>query len=619
MAYEYLNAVETEITVDGKPCDFIYLHLDQYMTSHHVFELAVSYRHEKQSVWAVTVDEIFRETLNKPVNIKMTHKESGDVNEFDGVVTDIEIVGIDGDKGTVVLKGGSPTILLDRDPSMGAFTDYTLHNIVAETIENTGVQVEVDNKPSLSQQIPYAGRHQESSYAFLSRLLYSFGEWFYYDGKKLIVGNPFNEESKEVSYDVELKEVSIKSCVKNLNVKLYDYDPTENNYFEESSTTISNANLSMKAAKQASDPLYPNPSKLPAKHAVLGENDMSKTARTHHSRDYTQMSVFTAKCKTCGVKIGEVATIFIPDSFKDVTFKDLGNFRILEVHHRVNKEGDYENEFTGITAFSETLPDNNIVFPVALQEPAIVVDNEDPRNQGRVKVRFLWQDESESTNWVRVQTPDAGRSNDVQANRGFVFIPEVGDQVMIGFRQGDPNRPYVMGSLFHRDNSKGTSENNNLKTISTKSGHIIEFNDNEQEGWGISITDRNGNTIHMDTAGKNIEVTAPENMILNAKNIEIRATENMFMNSGKNTIQNVGGDYRQEISGKDETSVGKTLDMSVGGITTITMDDNLTHKVAGKVVQDTEAISISAGNGAAKIIAKDALTLKSSTDVIIAQ
>ena len=41
-------------------------------------------------------------------------------------------------------------------------------------------------------------------------------------------------------------------------------------------------------------------------------------------------------------------------------------------------------------------------------------------------------------------TPDGGSSSDVKSNRGFVFIPEVGDQVLLGFRHGDPARPYVM-------------------------------------------------------------------------------------------------------------------------------------------------------------------------------
>ncbi len=51
------------------------------------------------------------------------------------------------------------------------------------------------------------------------------------------------------------------------------------------------------------------------------------------------------------------------------------------------------------------------------------------------------------TSWIRVMRPDGGGGRDgVETNRGFVFIPEVGDHVLVGFRHNDPNRPYVMGA-----------------------------------------------------------------------------------------------------------------------------------------------------------------------------
>ena len=43
-----------------------------------------------------------------------------------------------------------------------------------------------------------------------------------------------------------------------------------------------------------------------------------------------------------------------------------------------------------------------------------------------------WQTDNMRTSWVRVMTPDGGGSKDVKSNRGFVFIPEVGDQVLLG-------------------------------------------------------------------------------------------------------------------------------------------------------------------------------------------
>jgi uncharacterized protein involved in type VI secretion and phage assembly len=610
-----LNEVDTTITVDGKSCDFTTLSLDQLVAGHHKFEIAVNYRHKDQSVWAATPDDIFRETLGKPVSIVMKHAESGETNEFDGVVTDIEIVGVDGDDGTVVLKGGSPTLLLDRDPAMASFVDYSLYNVVAETIEKTGITVELDNKPALQRTIPYLARYRETSWGFLSRVLYSFGEWFYYDGKKLIVGNPQNQQERRVTYDMELLEVQSTAGLRNLNTKYYEYDPAENSYFEEASAGIDNANLPMKGAKQTADNLYTTAAKLPVGREVLGESDMSAIVRTRQSREYTKMSIFTASCNTCGVRVGEIATALIPEDFADVKFTDFGAFRVLEVHHRIDKEKHYSNIFKGIASQTETLPDDNISAPTAFPEPATVVDNADPRNQGRVRVRYFWQAEDASTNWIRVQTPDAGKSDAVSKNRGMVFIPEIDDQVMIGFIQGDPARPYVMGSLFHRDNSSGAATDNTIKSIATRSGHIIEFNDDEAGAWGITIKDRNGNLMHLDTVGKNITITTPETMTLNAKNMIFEVAENINVKAGKNITTVADGDIVSESTGETAAKAGGGFTATAGKDITMRADAVFTADIKGNANVKAADIEIK-GSGKLNVSGEEASVVGQSSTLV---
>ena len=113
--------------------------------------------------------------------------------------------------------------------------------------------------------------------------------------------------------------------------------------------------------------------------------------------------------------------------------------------------------------------------------------------------------------------PDAGGTDQVIQNRGYVAIPEVGDQVMVGFVHNHPDRPFVMGGMFHGQVGLGGGSDNRVKSIQTRSGHRIIFTEDES----IVITGKSGNEIHLDTTGSNISITAPETMTLNCKNMNI--------------------------------------------------------------------------------------------------
>lgn len=174
--------------------------------------------------------------------------------------------------------------------------------------------------------------------------------------------------------------------------------------------------------------------------------------------------------------------------------------------------------------------------------PALVTNNLDPDNTGRIQVRLPWapnaagssgiEKEPDIALWARVATMMAGD------NRGSWFIPDVGDEVLICFQAGDPSHPVVIGALWNGvDTPPETMDpggENNIKTLKTRSGNEISFDDEDgeesitistsrgeqirlQDGDGgvISITDSHGNRvllsgdgIRLDAAAK-ISVAAP--------------------------------------------------------------------------------------------------------------
>lgn len=555
-----LNLVHAEIRVEGKVCDFDYLELYQSMSDHHRFTIHVNYRTHRESVWTETPEDIL-EQLGKQVYIKLSHRESQEVTEFLGRVTDIDIGGESGDQGYVILKGGSPTLLLDMDPSMGSFSEYTLSAIIDEVLENSGVKIRFVDKTLFKELIPYAARYQETAYAFLSRLAASCGEWFFYDGIKLVAGNPHTQEESRAVFDMELQHVNIASRIRNLNVALYDYHAGNDDVFIDDPQHIQGINTYMQVSKKQSEFFFPTQTKMPTSRKILTEKDITAQMRAFHSRNFSQMFLFTARANTCNIRLGELVATTLPKSFQVNVGLSLGRFRVIEVLHKVDKNGVYSNHFTGMAGSTEMMPAPKIPEPMAFPEPAVVVDNADPKNQGRVKVRFFWQNKFESTYWIRVQTPDAGSSDAFSTNRGFFFIPEIGDQVMVGFRQGNPSRPYVAGSLFHGMNSGGAAKENGLKRMATRSGHLLEFNDDERGDWGIRIADKNGNIIRINTKDKSIELSALETMTLKAKNVNILADENIHVEAKGDLVEEVQGSFALSVEGDVQSQVKGKVDM----------------------------------------------------------
>ena len=150
-------------------------------------------------------------------------------------------------------------------------------------------------------------------------------------------------------------------------------------------------------------------------------------------------------------------------------------------------------------------------------------------------VKFDWQ-LHDTTDFIRMMSPDEGGTDQVSQNRGYVAIPEVGDQVMVGFVHNHPDRPFVMGGMFDGQVGLGGGADNRVKSIQTRSGHRIVFTEDES----IIITDKSGNEIHLDTTGSNINITAPETMTFTAKNMNFIVAENINTTAGMNISTTAG-------------------------------------------------------------------------------
>lgn len=143
--------------------------------------------------------------------------------------------------------------------------------------------------------------------------------------------------------------------------------------------------------------------------------------------------------------------------------------------------------------------------------PAIVTDNKDPTERGRVLVRSPVVADVKGL-WARVAVPRAG------SLRGTWFIPDVDDEVLIAFEAGDPRQPYVIGSLWNGANAppeQMTSSNPRMSIVSA-AGSRITLDDRPDQvsirletpgGRSVTVRDGDATIVIDDGAGGSITVT----------------------------------------------------------------------------------------------------------------
>jgi len=136
----------------------------------------------------------------------------------------------------------------------------------------------------------------------------------------------------------------------------------------------------------------------------------------------------------------------------------------------------------------------------------IVTNNKDPEGLGRIKVKYPWRDDERQSDWAWIASLYAGNG------RGAVFYPEVDDEVLVAFDQGDINHPVVIGGLWNRkDKPPETNSDgkNNTKMIRSRSGHRIVFSDDqENKKEKIEIRTNGDHSILLDdsTSTEKIEI-----------------------------------------------------------------------------------------------------------------
>jgi len=269
------------------------------------------------------------------------------------------------------------------------------------------------------------------------------------------------------------------------------------------------------------------------------------------SRDFCQaegMSDGDPRLKAgCAVNIKGVGTRFS------------GKYYITSATHFYSREG-YETRFTisgrQPNTLSHLLESENGYANGLMQGvvPAMVTNLNDPDDLGRVKVKYPWlgaNPEVES-DWMRIAAPMAG------AQRGFFYLPEINDEVLVAFEHGDVHRPYIVGALWSstdkppKKNSEAVVGGKvNQRVLKTRQGHLIILDDKQGEEQ-ISVTSKSGHTVILNDKSGSESITIKDKT----------GNNSMVIDSTKNSLAiAVNGDFTVEAKGK--VTIKSTRDMTL--------------------------------------------------------
>ena len=409
---------------------------------------------------------------------------------------------------------------METTHSCFSWNDTTIGNVVKKLCAEAKVQLELN--PEFKETKDFICQYEESDFDFIRRLAHQYQEWMYFDGTKLIFGKPRKlADPIRLEYGTTLSSLDIGLQTLARSEQVFSYHSGADREMQRMTPDLAyghdklageafRASLGMfsKPARQHALPRISNETELVN---YMGRKQAAETAETHY---------ITAESQVPTLRVGSVVSLYSSflERVGNLSEESLGDFIIIEITHEVSQGSYYKNRFKAIPATIKALPSPKVRMPLAETQMATVLSNADPEGKGRVRVRMNWQTDGMQTGWVRVMTPDGGSSSDVKSNRGFVFIPEVGDQVLLGFRHGDPARPYVMGSLFNGTTGGGGGQGNKCKSLTTRSGSSLKLDDSKgsvtlHDKGGVSMTfdgagnaTLNSNTSHTINAGSNVSI-----------------------------------------------------------------------------------------------------------------
>ena len=464
----------------------------------------------------------FKKVIGQKVTISVVQTD-GSKRYLNGVVSRFALTGKD-DRFTHYYMEIVPWLWsLTRQADCRIFQNMTIPDILMKVFKDRGFSDFRNSLQGSFEQREYCVQYRETDFNFVSRLMEQYGIYFFFEHEKakhtLVLGNaptvhkpcPLQSKARLDFTGVALghRDDVVSAWHLEQELRPGKYSLTDYNFETPATNLLANEETVFKVAGNDKYDIYDYP-------GIYTKKDAGQTiTKIRMQEDETGHLIATgsSNCRT-----------FISGYRFDLTGHSVSDmnqtYLLTEVQHSATVGGsysgprdssgeDYSNHFTCIAYSTPYRPPRLTPRPfVQGPQTAVVVGKSGEEiwtdKYGRVKVQFFWDREGKkdenSSCWVRVSQPWAGK------NWGSINIPRIGQEVIVEFLEGDPDRPIITGRVYNADQMPPYQLADNqtrttFMTRSSKGGSSSNYNE-------LRFEDKKGSEQVFVHAEKDMDVRA---------------------------------------------------------------------------------------------------------------
>ena len=493
--------------------------------------------------------------LTKEVEIESALEDGTKVKLIKGEITSLEPIFKDGMNSELLVRGYDKSHRMFRELKSKAYLNKKDSDLASEIAGEAGLQAEVETTSTVYDHIY---QHNQSDLSFLMQRAWRIGfECFVSEGKLYFRKPPTNGSSSSLTWGDDLLSFTprmvLAEQVDEVQVKGWDIDKQEAIIGRATSGSLYPEVEETKDGATWAQTFGTGKTVIVNQPVVSqAEADALAAARLDEISGAFLEAEGTA-FRRPDIKAGQMVEIeALGDRFS-------GTFLVTNATHILASEGlktFFSAWGTRTGLLNEKINGHKPEQRWYGAVPAIVTNTDDPKDWGRVKVKFPWMADDAESDWARVTGIGAGKE------AGFYVMPEVGDEVLVLFAHGDFSQPHVIGSLWNGQNAipsevegVASGEKPLVRTWHSQKGHRITIYDNADNK--VEILTEAGHHITLDDADRKISIESSGGLTLTLDD-----------SSGKITLES-NNQIELKATGNLKIEAGGNLDMEARGILSI--------------------------------------------------